>query len=322
MLSIAVITSIAAQDSIANVEVRVWQSTHDAESLYISARQEGGSWAALGTIPLDMSGLNSRETFRYGDITLPVSVPPSPFEPELRLEDLQCRVLDDGTLYLSGYVQNDEEQSVYAVVVMGSYFPQGGGSQLGHSLAWAGNYAAGEGYIPSGGRGQFGMPLPSHSFLESGDPVSCYTSVINWNYVVGYKDGFDSDNRRHRAEYIPRESSESSEEESPLLSFSCEFQQSNSQRIYDLSIDVMNGYSFPVIIESINFEFDLRDGSSFSGSELFHKSVANGTTTTLETQFSDPQGNMTGLEIATVVLQAAGGRGTININKSCPLRIS
>ncbi|MXX19016.1 MAG: hypothetical protein F4Z48_05945 [Dehalococcoidia bacterium] len=55
-----------------NVEVRVWQSVSDALDLYISARPEGGSWGTLGTIPLDMSGLNSRGTFRYGDIDVAV----------------------------------------------------------------------------------------------------------------------------------------------------------------------------------------------------------------------------------------------------------
>ena len=52
----------------------MWQSTEEAEDLYISARPESGSSRTLGTIPLDMSGLNSRGTFRYGDIT--VAVPP------------------------------------------------------------------------------------------------------------------------------------------------------------------------------------------------------------------------------------------------------
>ena len=76
MIGVAIIAVVTAQDgSTANVEVRVWQSTSDAESLYISARPEGGSWATLGTIPLDMSGLNSRGTFRYGDITVAVPVP-------------------------------------------------------------------------------------------------------------------------------------------------------------------------------------------------------------------------------------------------------
>ena len=58
-----------------NVEIRVWQSTRDAETLYISARPEDGDWGVLGTISLDMSGLNSRGTYRYGDITLQVPVP-------------------------------------------------------------------------------------------------------------------------------------------------------------------------------------------------------------------------------------------------------
>ena len=75
VIGVAIIATVAAQDSnTANVEVRVWQSTSDAESLYISARPEGGSWRTLGTIPLDMSGVNSRGTFRYGDITVAVPV--------------------------------------------------------------------------------------------------------------------------------------------------------------------------------------------------------------------------------------------------------
>lgn len=54
----------------ATVEVRVWQKTEDAQALYISARPEGGSWATLGTIPLDMSGINRNGTYRYGDILI------------------------------------------------------------------------------------------------------------------------------------------------------------------------------------------------------------------------------------------------------------
>ena len=38
--------------TIAGVDVRVWQRISDARSLYISARPTGGSWQALGTIPL------------------------------------------------------------------------------------------------------------------------------------------------------------------------------------------------------------------------------------------------------------------------------
>ena len=59
----------------AGVDVRVWQSVADDSRLYISARPEGGSWHTLGTIPLDMSGLNSRGTYRYGDITVGVELP-------------------------------------------------------------------------------------------------------------------------------------------------------------------------------------------------------------------------------------------------------
>ena len=62
----------------ASVEVRVWQSVRDARSLYVSARPAGGSWRALGTIPLDMSGLSQSERYRYGDIAIDVPLPAAP----------------------------------------------------------------------------------------------------------------------------------------------------------------------------------------------------------------------------------------------------
>ena len=66
--------------TITGVDVRVWQRLNAARSLYISARPRGGSWATLGTIPLDMSGRSSTGTFRYGDIAVrvPLSGAPSP----------------------------------------------------------------------------------------------------------------------------------------------------------------------------------------------------------------------------------------------------
>ncbi len=73
-LALSVATGVLAQGSTANVEVRVWQSTRDAESLFISARR-GAGWDTLGTIPLDMSALNARETYRYGDTTVAVPLP-------------------------------------------------------------------------------------------------------------------------------------------------------------------------------------------------------------------------------------------------------
>ncbi len=62
-------------DRSATVEVRVWQGTINPRTLYISARVERGSWATLGTVRLDMSGLNERGTYRYGDISLEVPLP-------------------------------------------------------------------------------------------------------------------------------------------------------------------------------------------------------------------------------------------------------
>ena len=65
----------AREPSQVNVQVRVWQSLADARDLYISARPEAGSWRALGTIPLGMSSLSTRGTFRFGDITLSARLP-------------------------------------------------------------------------------------------------------------------------------------------------------------------------------------------------------------------------------------------------------
>ena len=60
----------------ANIEVRVWEDVNDPERNYISARPEGGSWRALGTIPLPLTdGVSSSGRFRYGDITLVVPLP-------------------------------------------------------------------------------------------------------------------------------------------------------------------------------------------------------------------------------------------------------
>ena len=77
LIGLALITIVAAQDgNTAKVEVRVWQDVNDAESIYISARPEGGSWGTLGTIPLPLDdGLSSSGRFRYGDIAVDVPLP-------------------------------------------------------------------------------------------------------------------------------------------------------------------------------------------------------------------------------------------------------
>ena len=64
-----------SRDSTANVELRVWQHTANALSIYVSARPEDGSWNTLGTIPLALTGQSSSGTFRYGDITIRVPLP-------------------------------------------------------------------------------------------------------------------------------------------------------------------------------------------------------------------------------------------------------
>ena len=65
--------------TIAGVDVRVWQRISDARSLYISARPTGGSWQALGTIPLGKGKATAYRTsasgrYRYSDIALAVPV--------------------------------------------------------------------------------------------------------------------------------------------------------------------------------------------------------------------------------------------------------
>ena len=51
--------------STVTIEVRVWQDVQDVNGIHIGARATGGSWATLGAIPLDMSGLNKRGTYRF-----------------------------------------------------------------------------------------------------------------------------------------------------------------------------------------------------------------------------------------------------------------
>ena len=84
-LVIAVLAGLAiaaAQGAFSNVQVRVWQDARDDRNLYLSARYEGGSWRALGTVPVDMSRMSTSGRWRYGDITLTVPVPDDPVPPE------------------------------------------------------------------------------------------------------------------------------------------------------------------------------------------------------------------------------------------------
>jgi len=68
--------------TLAGVDVRVWQSERDARGLYISARPTGGSWRALGTIPLGKGAATAYRSsasgrYRYSDIALDVPRPAS-----------------------------------------------------------------------------------------------------------------------------------------------------------------------------------------------------------------------------------------------------
>ena len=67
------------------VEVRVWQHVDDERDLYVSARPAGGSWRALGTVPLALDGLTASESYRYGDIALALPEGDGEAEVEVRI---------------------------------------------------------------------------------------------------------------------------------------------------------------------------------------------------------------------------------------------
>ena len=70
---------IAGASRTVNVEVRVWQDVDQPDSLWLSARPDGGSWADLGTIPVPLDdGLSGTGRYRYGDVVIALAVPPPP----------------------------------------------------------------------------------------------------------------------------------------------------------------------------------------------------------------------------------------------------
>ena len=84
---------IAGATRTMNVDVRVWQDVEQPDSLWLSARPDGGSWADLGTIPVPLDdGLSGTGRYRYGDVVLTLAVPPPPScaEPSLATD---CAVL-------------------------------------------------------------------------------------------------------------------------------------------------------------------------------------------------------------------------------------
>ncbi len=93
-LAVSIAVGVIAEASrTVNVEVRVWQDVNDAGALWLSARPDGGSWADAGTVPVRLDdGLSSTGRYRYGDVTLALSVPPPPTcaEPSLAPD---CTVL-------------------------------------------------------------------------------------------------------------------------------------------------------------------------------------------------------------------------------------
>ena len=142
-LTLSLVSIVGAQDSTANVEVRVWQSTQDAERVYISARPEGGSWGE--TTRLAMSGLNSRETFRYEDITVAVplssgEVPNAPSEAETDGSPL-CMWLIGMERYVDGFVVKFCEMGEGYEVWWGTAEAELNGETW--TLSWSGTGAGG-----------------------------------------------------------------------------------------------------------------------------------------------------------------------------------
>ena len=62
--------SEAADHGLVRLEVRIWQGMEDGQEIHVGARQTGGSWRAVGMVPLSLVGGNER--FRWGDIKLEV----------------------------------------------------------------------------------------------------------------------------------------------------------------------------------------------------------------------------------------------------------
>lgn len=77
VVALGVAGVVAQSGNTTNVEVRVWQRISDAESLFVSARPEGGSWLEFGTIPLDMAGRAG--DYRFADIEISAPLPDTPY---------------------------------------------------------------------------------------------------------------------------------------------------------------------------------------------------------------------------------------------------
>lgn len=68
----------AASQSVANIDLRVWQSTSDPETIYVSARPEGERWQPTPRVVLDDE--NYEGTWRFGDSVVGVELPESEVE--------------------------------------------------------------------------------------------------------------------------------------------------------------------------------------------------------------------------------------------------
>ena len=78
---------LAQQQGSLGVDVRVWRAASDHESVYVSARVEGGSWADLGTRPVDFDQTTANGRFDYHDFALEAPLPSAPAQPGARAHE-------------------------------------------------------------------------------------------------------------------------------------------------------------------------------------------------------------------------------------------
>lgn len=160
-------TSAVSAQAGATVEVRVWQSVSNAHNLHISARPEGGSWSTLGTTRLDMSGLSSRGTFTYGDITVavPLAGEPGPVQVNVEVRVWQS-VSDPLDLYISARLEGRSWRALGTVPLDMSGLRASGFRFGDVSLSAP---------LPLLGRGQTGTTWYEAKYLEDGSLYSVAT---------------------------------------------------------------------------------------------------------------------------------------------------
>lgn len=61
---------LAQQQGNIGLDIRVWRAADDHDRIYVSARADGGSWADLGTLPVDFDQTTANGRFDYRDFAL------------------------------------------------------------------------------------------------------------------------------------------------------------------------------------------------------------------------------------------------------------